>query len=348
MSNIDQAFINAYADQPPAVATAHKPSAYTIRSQQPSVASTVRLFAHDTHDGTSALRFDPADQSIHPLTPSTTAKQRSHSAVAAAQRASFSRLDPSEEAILLPPLGSERRPLSAFAAAPRPAQNVFSPAFEVDGFQWPTIVDHLLLTTRSLLEPVLGTLISRAQEGHSLVGLVGTHSGVGCSTVAMCVARMIAKEGTSLAVVDANFSQGDLAKNLGLEFGQGWEHVIAGEIPLAECAVHSLSDEMTLIPLCGPVECCEERLTSIQTAVIAGVLRYHHDLVLVDLGAPQTPDQYAAMQGMIEHYRLDTTIIVAPSGSTDPTTMRSIGSLQQLLGSTCLGVIGNRSEPSNG
>ncbi len=348
MSNIDQAFINAYADQHSAVATPHKPLAYTIRSQQPSVASTVRLFAHDTHDGTSTLRFDPPDQPIHPVTQHPTAKQRSHSAVAAEQRASFSSLEQSEEAILLPPLGNERRPLSAFAAPPRPPQNVFSPAFEVDGFQWPTIIDHLLLTARGLLEPVVGTLISRAQEGHALVGLVGTHSGVGCSTVAMCLARMIAKEDASLAIVDANFSQGDLARSLGLEFEQGWEHVIAGKIPLAECAVHSLSDEMTLIPLCGPVESCEERLASIQTAVIAGVLRYHHDLVLVDLGAPQSPDQYSAMQGMVEHYRLDTTIIVAPSGSTDPTTMRSIESLRQLLGSTCLGVIGNRSEHSNG
>ncbi|TWU27831.1 CpsD/CapB family tyrosine-protein kinase [Bythopirellula polymerisocia] len=344
MSNIDQAFINAYADQHLPAVPASRPSSYTIRKQQPASAASVRLFAHETPEGVSALRFDPPDHLVHPAIQPETSKQKLHSAVAAAQRASFTSVDQNEETILLPPLGNDRRPLSAFAIPPKPVENVFSPAFEVDGFQWPAITEQLLLSTRDLLEPVVNLLLERAQEGHALVGLVGTQSKVGCSTVTMCLAKMIAQAGTPLTVVDANFSQGDLATRLGLEFDQGWEDVLAGEIPLAECAVHSLADCMTLIPLGGPVLSINESLASIQTAVIAGVLRYHHDIVLVDLGTPQTPEEYSAVQGMVEHCRLDTTIIVAPSGSSDPTTLHIIDSLRQLLGSTCLGVIGNRSD----
>lgn len=343
MSNIDQAFINAYTDQSPAVVPPSKPPAYGIRNPQSTASSTVRLFGSEAHEGSSVLRFDPPNQASQPANSVDSARQQTISAVAAAQRAGCTSIDPSDETILLPPLGSERRPLSAFAAPPRPVQSVFSPAFEVDGFQWPAITNQLLISTQELLAPIVNSLLTKAQNGHALVGLIGTHLGVGCSTVAMCLARMISRASASLAVVDANFSQGNLASSLGLEFDQGWEHVLTGEIPLAECAVHSLADEMTLIPLCGPVDSSEERLASIQTSVIAGVLRYHHDIVLVDLGAPQSSQQFSAVHSMVENCRLDTTMIVAPSGSSDPAISRSIESLQQLLGTTCLGVIGNRS-----
>ncbi|QEG33142.1 tyrosine-protein kinase family protein [Bythopirellula goksoeyrii] len=343
MSNIDQAFINAYADQSSAVDLPRKPPTHGTQRHQPNEAATVRLFGKEVHDGSSVLRFDPPNQTSQPTTTVDAARQQTLSAVAAAQRASFSNADQSEETILLPPLGNDRRPLSAFAAPPRPVQTAFSPAFEVDGFQWPVITDQLLVSTKESLAPIVDSLLANAQNGHALIGLVGTQSGVGCSTVTMCLGRMIAQTGASLAVVDANFSLGNLASSLGLEFDQGWEHVLTGEIPLAECAVHSLADAMTLIPLCGPVESCEERLASIQTSVIAGVLRYHHDIVLVDLGSPLSTQQVSAVHSMVEHCRLDTTIIVAPSGTTDPATADSIESLQKLLGTTCMGVIGNHS-----
>ncbi len=344
MSNIDQAFINAYADQRSVPDEAKKPPVYGIRGSQSAEGSTVRLFAQDSTDGSNTLRFDPPDQVTHRASASVKERQEMHSAVAAAQRATFSSAaEQSKEAIVLPPLGNQRRPLSAFAAPPQPVQTVFSPEFEVDGFQWPAITDQLVFTAKQLLAPVVGSLLANAEEGRALVGLVGTQAGVGCSTVTMCLARLITETGSSLALVDANFAQGDLAAKLGLEFEHGWEHVLTGNIPLAECAVHSLSDGMTLIPLSAPVDCCDERLASIQTAVIAGVLRYHHDVVLLDLGAPQTPQEYAALERIVEHCRLDTTILIAPSGAGDTKTARSIDCMRQLLGNTCQGVIGNRS-----
>lgn len=261
-----------------------------------------------------------------------------------AQRASFSNADQSEETILLPPLGNDRAPLVSFRSTPSAGANRIQPCFRSGWF--PVASDYRSIASVHegvTFAPIVDSLLANAQNGHALIGLVGTQSGVGCSTVTMCLGRMIAQTGASLAVVDANFSLGNLASSLGLEFDQGWEHVLTGEIPLAECAVHSLADAMTLIPLCGPVESCEERLASIQTSVIAGVLRYHHDIVLVDLGSPLSTQQVSAVHSMVEHCRLDTTIIVAPSGTTDPATADSIESLQQLLGTTCMGVIGNRS-----
>jgi hypothetical protein len=72
------------------------------------------------------------------------------------------------------------------------------------------------------------------------------------------------------------------------------------------------------------------------------MLRYHHDIVLFDLGAASDPTQSAAMHSMIEHCRLDAGIGVATVGARDPITNHGIDQLEAAFGSTGLGVIGNR------
>jgi hypothetical protein len=129
---------------------------------------------------------------------------------------------------------------------------------------------------------------------------------------------------------------------LGLEFDRGWEDVLAGNLPLAECAVASLMDMMTLIPLGGPAESEVERLSSIQSSVIAGMLRYHHDLVLFDLGSASDPRQLVAIERIVEHCRLDAGVIIATVDARDAITVHGVGQLNAVFGPLCLGTIGNR------
>ncbi len=72
------------------------------------------------------------------------------------------------------------------------------------------------------------------------------------------------------------------------------------------------------------------------------MLRYHHDIVLFDLGAVNDSRQLAAMENIVEHCRLDVGIIVAPTGGKDVATLHGIDQLSTLFGPLCLGVIGNR------
>ena len=142
----------------------------------------MRLFPEHGPEGKESLRIDPpvppvhANHLPHVRPQQQSAHEPTYSAVAAEQRVSFSQdvaaPEPSraawdsqpEEAILLPRLGRERRPLSAFASPPQPVQATFSPAFEVDGFQWPAVTDQLLLTTQELLAPVVQLLQQRARR----------------------------------------------------------------------------------------------------------------------------------------------------------------------------------------
>ncbi len=233
---------------------------------------------------------------------------------------------------------TERRPLSTFSA-PEPQPTIaFNPVYEVDAFRWPKITDDLLAAHHELLIPVADYLLDVNEQGRSLVGFAGTRPNVGCSTVLLSLARLMGSVGKSVAIVDANFAKASLARDLGMEFETGWEHVLTGELPLAECVVKSINDRMTLLPLAQPHPHANELLSSIQTSVTAGVLRYHYDLVLFNLGDASAAPQDAAAFSVMQHCRLDANLIVADS---DRTGIEPIDTLLALFGDTCLGVIGN-------
>lgn len=235
-------------------------------------------------------------------------------------------------------VAKERRPLSAFSAPTGPSATVFNPVFEVDSFRWPAITNDLLNAYHELFIPVAEQLVDVSEQGRSLVGVTGTRTNVGCSTILMCLARLVGSIGKSVALVDANFSKASLARDLGFQFDAGWEDVLTGNLPLAECVVKSLNDRMALLPLARPNANASHLLNTIQTSVTAGVLRYHYDLVLFNLGdAAVAPQNYAA-QSVMQHCRLDASLIIA---DTERTGIDPMEGLMALLGTTCLGVIGN-------
>ncbi len=231
-----------------------------------------------------------------------------------------------------------RRPLSTFSAPAEPVTTVFKPVFEVDRFRWPKITDDLLGAHHQLLVPVAEQLLDVSEQGQSLVGIAGTRANVGCSTVLMCLARLLASVGKSVALVDANFAKASLACDLGLQFNTGWESALTGELPLAECVVQSLEDGVALLPLAHPSGSATELLASIQTSVTAGVLRYHYDIVLFNLGNAAESPQAEATMSIMQHCRLDTSILVA---DTEHTGIDPLDTLMSLFGQKCLGVIGN-------
>ena len=333
-SQIDEAFIQAYAtpqaNSPPA---SLPPASLLQQAKQPT--------------GPPHIQIPPATQQPAPTQPAPTQRAAWAPEPVPAphfhvphdyQTTSVVPLAQTAEAVAPVQPIAERRPLSSFSAPEQPVTTAFNPVFEVDGFRWPKITDDLLSAHHQLLVPVAEQLLDASEQGRSLIGIAGTRPNVGCSTVLMCLARLVASVGKSVALVDANFSKAALARNLGLEFETGWENVLAGELPLAECVVKSLQDRMALLPLARQTGSATELLASIQSAVTAGVLRYHYDVVLFNLGNAAEPPQDHATHSIMQHCRLDASIIVA---DTERTGLDPLDTLLSLLGQNCLGVIGN-------
>lgn len=335
MSHIDQAFINAYSDEPSVVQAPPRPASparFAVAS-----APTLRVFGHSAE---TESRVDPPQAPPTVRRPQVEQPLPTRTVMAPVQE-DFADTD---EELTLPSLVGERKPLSSFATPKEAPQSVFRPAFEVDEFRWPAITDELVGKAKHLLLPVVDGILNAAAQGRSLVGIAGTSRGVGASTVTMCLARLIAEADHTIAIVDGHFLKPNLASSLGLEFETGWHSVLDRQIPLAECSVLSLADRMTLIPLGMNAFSSAERLANIQSSVIAGMLRYHHEVVLFDMGTAGDPRQLAAAKDIVEHCRLDMGLVVTPTGARDLTNLHGMEQLTTMFGPLCLGIIGNHAQ----
>jgi Mrp family chromosome partitioning ATPase len=237
---------------------------------------------------------------------------------------------------------SERRPLSAFANPGPIVEAHFKPALEVDGFRWPVTCTDLIAKYPEHLQPALYTLLAADEAGRSLIGIAGPAAGVGCTTVLACLARLLAEHGKSVALVDGNFASPGLATQLGLSVDTGWEDVLAGTVPLAESVVYSLGDRIALLPLVAGGALAAEKLEAIHASVTAGVLRYHYDMVLFDLGAIGEGVQGSTARRIARQCRLDGVVLT--SGISAPSTVHPQRLMQTApeLAAICLGVVENQ------
>ena len=133
---------------------------------------------------------------------------------------------------------------------------------------------------------VLGDAIKRCMgNGHRVIVLQSTSRGAGCTTVAMAVARLLAGEGNSIALVDAAFRQPGLAAAAGLVIDEGWERTLAAQVPIAESVIQSLQDAIAIVPLLPLRE--ELLAAAVWPDRVAAALRElaeNFDIVLVDAG----------------------------------------------------------------
>lgn len=242
----------------------------------------------------------------------------------------------------LPPSGTgERKPLSAFTPAPTTVEAKFQPGLEVDAFAWSDVCDELTAVGSPYWKQLHEALDKATDEGRTVVGLAGTTEGVGCTTMLLCVARSLAAAGKSIAIVDGNFRAPGLATHLGLEVELGWEQVLSGDSSLADAMVGSLTDSIALLPLVRGGLRAAEQLDSIHSSVTAGVLRYHYDLVLIDLGSLSNAQQASFAETIARQCRLDAALLVTDNAQDTVANAAHYDRLTPSIAAVTLGTLEN-------
>jgi Mrp family chromosome partitioning ATPase len=236
---------------------------------------------------------------------------------------------------------SPRRPLSEFAMPTQTVEARFKPALEVDSFRWSATCRNLIERHYDRLRPVLQTLLDADDAGRSLIGIGAPAAGVGCTTVLACLAKLLADVGKSVAIVDGNFAAPGLAQQLGLSVEAGWEDVLSGAAPLAEGVVYSLGDRVALLPLVRGGAAAAERLDAIHASVTAGVLRYHYNMVLVDLGNVLDPAQGLNARRIARQCRLDGVVLTSGLAAASIPPQRLLQTAPELA-ALCMGVVENQ------
>ena len=322
MSAIDQAFIRAYEFDEAEPAPKRRETAQASPRVEPMVTSKVVESI-----AVQAVEAAVAQPKLRPVAAAPRTPAVPHAVAAQVE--------------LPPPREQQRRPLSTFA---QPAQTVearFKPALEVDSFRWSAVSQQLIRRCRQQLEPAVATLLAADDAGRSLLGVGSQSPGAGCTTLVACLARLLVDAGKTVVIVDANFSRPGLGANLGIATENGWEDVLAGNVSLAEAVVHSLGDRLSLLPLVVGGPAAASRLETIHASVTAGVLRYHYDLVLFDLGVVADPQQGAIARRVIQQCRLDGALVAAGRGAAAAQPQQLLRTAPELA-TICLGVVENQ------
>ena len=326
MSAIDQAFIRAYQfDEAESAASPRATSKAPQRVatiQQSKVVESIAVQAVEA--AVAQPQVKPVAAAVRPIAPPTPAVT-----IASPQVSDL----PAERASSEPPRVSQRRPLSTFAQTNQVVEARFKPALEVDSFRWSTVSQQLIRRCSQQLQPAVAAILAADDAGRSLLGVGAQSSGAGCTTVVACLARLLVDAGKTVAIVDANFANPGLAAHLGLAAEAGWEDVLSGRISLAEAVVHSLGDRVSLLPLA--------RLETIHASVTAGVLRYHYDIVLFDLGVVADPQQGPIARRVIQQCRLDGALVASGRGAAAAQPQSLLRSAPELA-TICLGVVENQ------
>jgi Mrp family chromosome partitioning ATPase len=232
------------------------------------------------------------------------------------------------------------KPLAA--EPPAPAIRLFQPMLQVDHFAWPKVCGRLEACANAELERVIETLIAAQIRGKKVFALGGCRAGDGASSLLMAAARRLAAQDLKVALVEADWSQPQLARRLGLLPQYGWEDVLSGRFPLEEVLIESIAERLVILPVREPFGASElpadaaRRLTETWNS-----LRHHFDVVLVDpgplCGAPLLDSQLVgAMAGGI-----DAVLMVKNLRRHDDAEFDAIGKALGDAGAKVVGVVEN-------
>ena len=160
----------------------------------------------------------------------------------------------------------------------------FNPAWEVDEFHWPAVCNELTQMAESGLEQVAANLVRASEEGLHIMAVTSPQAGEGRTTVACCLAKLAGANGLRVAFVDGDVENPSLSSQTNLDIDFDWRTAIINQMPLEEVAIHSVEDEVTLVPLVQPVHETEIASDDNRIAYMLQELSDYFDLVIVDMG----------------------------------------------------------------
>ena len=178
-----------------------------------------------------------------------------------------------------------------YQTPPAPQANDFAAAWVTPGFQWPRVCDALLDAIPEQFQTFAEEICRQSAAGRRVIGFATLESGQGGTTLLLALARRLSVEGVPIALVDADFSRGQLAESLGVCPHFGWHDVIEGRAQLTDALIESTEDRLTVLPT---AVCSHSLLDKVTPSVGMQLLRRQFPCVLVDLGAaPHDRDELA-------------------------------------------------------
>jgi len=207
----------------------------------------------------------------------------------------------------------------------------FQPAWEVDSFHIPRLVDTLFVQD-GLLNKLSVRLFDAVNAGLSSLAVTSVQLGEGKTSVALGIALSAATSGLKVALVDANFDHPSLTDQLHLDVEHGWGELSSG-IGLDEIAVHSLNDHLTIFPLHADSTVNESIAESSESLLLQ--LRSYFDFVVIDGGSK---DSLVRSKSLLS---VDSAVIVQNPSKTPESSVCHYAQELRQVGIQSIGVVKN-------
>ena len=229
----------------------------------------------------------------------------------------------------------------------QPAPHSFTAVWEVDGFEFSDTLIALFGDV-SLIKSIGFPLDRAVSEGLQTLLITSIEQGAGRTTVATGIAIAAATAGLRVALVDATMatapaSEADngssLTDALNLEIQYGWIEAIRGGISIEETAIHSIEDQLTVLPLVVPMAGLPP--TSDEFARVIQTLRQSFDLIVID-GPPCTEAAFRPLvSGRPDTPSIDAAILVQDMRQASADQANRVMETLRRDGITGLGMVQN-------
>jgi Mrp family chromosome partitioning ATPase len=221
---------------------------------------------------------------------------------------------------------------------------VFNPIWEVDQLQWPEVCVKLMDAKMDSLNHVTKHLSEACQEGLQVLAVTSPEGGEGRTTVACCLAMLAGSRGLKVAIVDGDIENPTLSLQTNLEIDNDWQAAILNHLPLEEVSVHSIDDQITLVPLLGPVDQTELPNTDQRIADMLLELTESFDLVILDIGHMNSPN--GLMSTLAEQGIINAAIAVVDNRNSSTQRIETCIRRIRQSGVSSIGIVENFSSSS--
>lgn len=228
---------------------------------------------------------------------------------------------------------------------PNPAQppwlqpGKIAPAWEVDALCWPDVVLRLEQHFADTMNRVSQHLVASHQAGLKVLAITSAERGVGRSTVAMYLARAAASGSLRVALVDADLLNPSLADQLQLDAPNAWTQCISKHIPIAEVAIQSVQESVTVFPLleATPITFLEQHRQAIADLITR--LSQEYDLVILDCCMLSQPSPTLA--GIGNPSAIQAAIVVADAELSSHERTQAACTALNAIGLSSVGIVEN-------
>ncbi len=214
-----------------------------------------------------------------------------------------------------------------------PATGSFRPLLQVERLTASPVGERLQQQAAAELERLAAALLAVVGKGRKVVGFASDQAGQGVTTVIGSLALRLAERSVSVALVDANLANPQLASELGLLPEYGWEKALEASMPLDELVIESVGQPIGLMPLCREFDAAQfpDDFTVFREALAA--FRGYYDVVLVDVGVPTD----ALIGRMLR--TLDTVLLVCDARRTQTESLTGLHRALSRAGVNVAGII---------